>query len=59
MGSILIALAALFFGWLIHVTSARTGLLVSAIVMGLIALGVLFFPFMKHLDDKIELEAGA
>ncbi|HEY9528716.1 MAG TPA: MFS transporter [Anaerolineales bacterium] len=59
MGSILIALAALFFGWLIHVTSAKTGLLASAIVMGLIALGVLFFPFMKHLDDKIELEAGA
>ena len=58
MGSIIIALASLFFGWLIQVTSARTGLLACATVMGLIALGVLLFPFMKHLDDKREPEAG-
>ena len=58
MGSIIIALASLFFGWLIQVTSARTGLLGCATVMGPIALGVLLFPFMKHLDDKREPEAG-
>jgi cyanate permease len=55
MGFIIIALASLFFGWLINATSARTGLLVCAITMGLIALGVLLFPFMKHLDEKVEL----
>jgi Na+/melibiose symporter-like transporter len=53
MGSIIIALASLFFGWLINVTSARIGLLACAIAMGLIALGVLFFPFMKHLDERV------
>lgn len=52
MGFIIIALASLFFGWLINSTSARTGILVCAILMGLIALGVWLFPFMKHLDDK-------
>jgi Na+/melibiose symporter-like transporter len=52
MGSIVIALASLFFGWLINATSARIGLLVCAIVMALIALGVLLFPFMKYLDEK-------
>jgi hypothetical protein len=56
MGFIIIALASLFFGWLINTTSARTGLLVCAIMMGLIALGVLLFPFMKHLDEKVEPE---
>jgi predicted MFS family arabinose efflux permease len=53
MGSVIIALASLFFGWLINSTSARAGLLACAIVLGLIALGVYLFPFMKHLDDKI------
>jgi predicted MFS family arabinose efflux permease len=53
MGSIIVALASLFFGWLINATSARIGLLACAIVMGLIALGVLLFPFMKHLDEKV------
>ena len=56
MGSIIIALASLFFGWLINATSAKTGILACAIVMGLIALGVLIFPFMKHLDEKVEPE---
>ena len=56
MGSIIIALASLFFGWLINATSAKTGILACAIVMGLIALGVLLFPFMKHLDEKVEPE---
>jgi hypothetical protein len=50
---VIIALASLFFGWLINSTSARAGLLACAIVLGLIALGVYLFPFMKHLDDKI------
>jgi hypothetical protein len=53
MGFIVIALASLFFGWLINVTSARIGLLACAILMGLIALGVHLFPFMKHLDEKV------
>jgi predicted MFS family arabinose efflux permease len=53
MGFIIIALASLFFGWLINATSARTGLLMCAILMGLISLGVYLFPFMKHLDEKI------
>jgi MFS family permease len=52
MGFIIIALASLFFGWLINATSSRTGILVCAILMGLITLGVRFFPFMKHLDEK-------
>jgi len=56
MGSIVIALASLFFGWLINITSAKIGLLACAIAMGLIALGVLLFPFMKHLDENIEPE---
>ena len=56
MAYIIIALASLFFGWLVNATSARTGLLACAIVMGLIALGVLLFPFMKHLDEQIEPE---
>jgi len=56
MGFVIIALASLFFGWLINASSARTAILACAIGMGLIALGVLFFPFMKHLDDKIEPE---
>jgi predicted MFS family arabinose efflux permease len=57
MGFIIIALASLFFGWLINATSARTGILVCAILMGLIALGVLLFPFMKHLDEKVTPES--
>jgi MFS family permease len=56
-GFIIIALASLFFGWLINATSARTGLLVCGILMGLIALGVLLFPFMKYLDEKIAPES--
>ncbi len=56
LGFVVIALASLFFGWLINATSARTGLLACAILMGLIALGVLLFPFMKHLDEKIASE---
>ena len=56
MGSIVVALASLFFGWLINVTSARVGLLACAIAMGLIALGVYFFPFMKYLDEKTDPE---
>jgi MFS family permease len=56
MGFIFMSLASLFFGWLVNATSARTGLLACAIVMGLIALGVYLFPFMKHLDEKIEPE---
>jgi MFS family permease len=53
MGFIIIALASLFFGWLINATSAKTGLLACAIMMGLIALGVWLFPFMKYLDEKV------
>jgi predicted MFS family arabinose efflux permease len=52
MGFIIIALASLSFGWLINATSAKIGILVCAIMMGLIALGVLLFPFMKYLDEK-------
>ena len=57
MGFIIIALASLFFGWLINATSAKTGLLACAILMGLIALGVYLFPFMKHLDEKVVSES--
>jgi cyanate permease len=56
VGFIVIALASLFFGWLINATSARTGLFVCAIGMGLIALGVWLFPFMKYLDEKVVAE---
>jgi MFS family permease len=54
MAFVIIALASLFFGWLINVTSARVGILACAILMGLIALGVYLFPFMKHLDEEVE-----
>jgi len=54
--SYVIALASLFFGWLVNTTSARTGILACAIAMGLIALGVYLFPFMKHLDEKMGAE---
>jgi MFS family permease len=57
MGFIVIALASLFFGWLINATSARIGLLACAILMGLIALGVGLFPFMKYLDEKVNPES--
>jgi MFS family permease len=57
MGFIVIALASLFFGWLINVTSARIGLLACAILMGLIALGVGLFPFMKYLDETVNPES--
>jgi predicted MFS family arabinose efflux permease len=57
MGSIIIALASLFFGWLISAASARTAILVCAILMGLIALGVWLFPFMKHLDEPVTPES--
>ncbi len=57
MGFIIIALASLFFGWLINATSARVGILVCAILMGLISLGVLLFPFMKHLDETVAPES--
>jgi MFS family permease len=53
MGFIIISLASLFFGWLINATSVKIGLLACAIVMGLIALGVYLFPFMKHLDEQV------
>jgi MFS family permease len=56
MGFMIISLASLFFGWLINATSVKTALLACAIMMGLIALGVYFFPFMKHLDDKVVSE---
>lgn len=52
-GYIVISLASLFFGWLINATSARTGILACAIVMGFVALGVLLLPFMKYLDEKM------
>jgi Major Facilitator Superfamily len=58
MGFVIIALASLFFGWLINVTSAKTGLLACAVMMGMIALGVYFFPFMKHLDERVEPEGA-
>lgn len=52
MGFIVIALASLFFGWLINSMSPRIAIFVCAILMGLIALGVWLFPFMKHLDEE-------
>lgn len=58
MGFIVIALASLFFGWLINATSVQTGLLACAIMMGLIALGIYLFPFMKHLDEKAGPDAA-
>lgn len=51
-GFLVAALASLFFGWLLNSTSARAGILACAIGMGTIALCVLFFPFMRHLDEK-------
>lgn len=49
-GSLVAAIASLFFGWLITATTPSTALIASALMMGLVALGTLVFPFMKYLD---------
>jgi len=49
-GSLVAAIASLFFGWLISTTSPVAALIASAIMMSLVAIGVLVLPFMKHLD---------
>lgn len=51
-GALMIAFASLFFGSLVNATSPSAALLVCAAIMGLIAVGALVLPFMKHLDDK-------
>jgi MFS family permease len=49
-GSLVAAVASLFFGRLITATSPSNALVASAIAMGLVALGTLVLPFMKYLD---------
>ncbi len=51
-GQLVVAVASLFFGWLITATSPKTAILACAIGMGLIALGTIALPFMKLLDEK-------
>jgi MFS family permease len=53
-GYLVAAIAALLFGWLVNSTSAKTGILVCAIGMGLLSLGIANFPFMRLLDQKRE-----
>jgi MFS family permease len=53
-GYLVSAPAALFYGWLVNATSARTGLIMAAIGMGLLAIGASFLPFMRLLDEKKE-----
>jgi len=53
-GYLVSALAALFFGWLVNAASAGTGIMVCAVGMGLLAVGTLFLPFMRLLDDTKE-----
>lgn len=45
------AFATLSFGWLMSATSPRNGILACAVGMSVVALGTIFFPFMKLLDD--------
>ncbi len=49
-GSFVAALASLFFGWLITASSPTAALIASAVMMGLVAIGSITFPFMKLLD---------
>ncbi|HEU5121832.1 MAG TPA: MFS transporter [Candidatus Saccharimonadales bacterium] len=49
-GSLVAAIASLFFGWLISVVSPAAALVAGAIIMGIVALGVMVLPFMKYLD---------
>lgn len=51
-GSLMAALTSLGFGWLINTVSARQAILVCAVMMGGIALGSAFFPFMRLLDAQ-------
>lgn len=53
-GYLVMALSALFFGWLVNTTSAKIGILACAIGMGMLAIGTLRLPFMKLLDEKKE-----
>lgn len=51
-GFLAVSISSLFFGWLVHVHSARTAILACAIGMGLLSIGTLLLPFMKLLDEK-------
>lgn len=44
--------SALFFGWLVNVTSPKVGILAGAIGMSAMAIAALCLPFMKLLDEK-------
>jgi MFS family permease len=57
-GSLMGALAALGFGWLIHTVSAPSALLVCAFIMGGIAITLAFAPFMRLLDNPLEKAAA-
>lgn len=50
-GSFVTAIAGLFFGWLVSATSATVGIVACAIIMMVMAIGVLVLPFMKRLDE--------
>lgn len=52
-GSLLGALASLGFGWLLHTVSAPSALLVSAIMMGGVALALATLPFVKLMDAPV------
>lgn len=51
-GSMVAACASIFFGWLVHSTSAGTGILVCALILIVMAILGWFLPFMKLLDEK-------
>lgn len=57
-GFAVISLGGLFFGWLISATSPQIALVVCAIWMGMMAVGVMALPFMKHLDEPSRSSAG-
>ena len=50
-GSLMGAVAALGFGWLLHAVSAPNAMLVCAAIMGGIALALGTMPFMRLLDN--------
>lgn len=55
MGSLMGALASFSFGWLMQAISAPAVLLICAVLMGGMALACASLPFMRLLDEQVEI----
>jgi hypothetical protein len=51
-GFVVDSISSLFFGWLVHVHSARMAILGCAVSMGLWSIRMLLLPLMKFPDEK-------